>query len=335
MSFKPDGLLMAEHARPVDKPEPVLSIPTVRKNPNISVVVPVFNSESTLKELFARTHAVMSALKLDFEMIFVDDGSMDDSWKIIGALKADYAECIRGFKLAKNSGQQAATICGLQHARGDWVLTLDDDLQSPPEEIPTLWYFAQKQQPDVVYGVCSFPRHYPLHNLGSRFFRLLVREVAPEVSASSPFRLIKAELLESLRGRLGTWVFVDPALASLTSDIATVAVRHEERRNGKSGYSLSTLVQLAITVVVIHGTLPLQMMIWFGLLSALGSFCIGIYYLILRLTSSTPVGFSALIVTMTFGFGLILLSLGILGVYVSRIYVMGTGQSGFRVKAEI
>lgn len=307
----------------------------MKNKPDISVVVPVLNGESTLKDLFVRTRAVISEMRLDFEMIFVDDGSVDDSWRIIGELKADCAECVRGVKLAKNSGQQAATICGLQRARGDWVLTLDDDLQSPPEEIPKLWNVGQSQQSDVVYGVYPVPRQRLLHNLGSRIFRLLAREVAPQVPAGSSFRLIRAKVLESLDHRLGTWVFVDPALAWLTSDIATVTVRHEERRDGKSGYSLGKLIQLAVTVLVIHSTLPLQMMIWCGLFSALGSFCIGIYYLALRLTSNVAVGFSALIVTMTFAFGVILLSLGILGIYVSRIYVMGTGQPGFRVKTEI
>jgi polyisoprenyl-phosphate glycosyltransferase len=301
---------------------------------DISVVVPVLNGGKTLRDLFVRTRAVVSEMSLQFEVVFVDDGSVDDSWRIIRELKADSGECVRGIKLAKNSGQQAATICGLQRARGDWLLTLDDDLQSPPEEIPKLWTAAQ-QGCDVVYGVCPAPRHYLLRNFGSRIFHMLVSRAAPGVPMGSSFRLIRANLIESLDSRFATWVFVDPALAGLTCDITTVTVRHEERRDGKSGYSIAKLIHLAITVLVIHSTLPLQLLIWCGFLSALGSFSLGIYYLVLRLTANVAVGFSALIVTMTFAFGVILLSLGILGIYISRIYVMGTGQPGFRVKAEI
>jgi glycosyltransferase involved in cell wall biosynthesis len=329
------GLRMAKPMRVVAGPESYGSMAEPKNKPEITVVVPVLNGQSTLRDLFVRTRAVMSAMRLEFEIIFVDDGSVDDSWRIIGELKSDCAECVRGFKLAQNSGQQAATMCGLQRARGDWVVTLDDDLQSPPEEIPKLWDVAQSQRSDVVYGVYPVPRRYLLRNFGSRIFRLLVREVAPRVPAGSSFRLIRAEVLEALDHRLGTWAFVDPALACLTSEIAMVTVRHEERGDGKSGYSMGKLIQLAVTVLAIHSTLPLQLMIWCGLFSAIGSFCIGIYYLVLRLTSSVAVGFSALIVTMTFAFGVILLSLGILGIYVSRIYVMGTGQPGFRVKTEI
>ena len=335
MSYAPERFRMPEPTSAVAEPEPQGSAAGMKHRPDISVVVPVLNGERTLRDLFVRTRAVVSEMRLDFEILFVDDGSVDDSWRIIRELKADCGECVRGIKLAKNSGQQAATICGLQRARGDWVLTLDDDLQSPPEEIPKLWTVAQQQGCDVVYGVCPVPRHYLLRNLCSRIFRMLVRGVAPRVPAGSSFRLIRAGLIELLDSRFATWAFVDPALTGLTSDIAAVTVRHEERRGGKSGYSIGKLIQLAVTVLVIHSTLPLQLMIWCGLLSALGSFCLGIYYLVLRLTSNVAVGFSALIVTMTFAFGVILLSLGILGIYVSRIYVMGTGQPGFRVRAEI
>jgi undecaprenyl-phosphate 4-deoxy-4-formamido-L-arabinose transferase len=297
-------------------------------------VVPVFNSEATLKDLFVRSRQVISDLNLDYEFIFVDDGSRDNSWRIINELKKDVNDGVRGFRLTRNCGQQAATICGLQHARGSWVLTIDDDLQSIPEEIPKLWAKANGQV-DVVYGVSSAPRQAFLHSLGSRVFRVLLRRVAPNVPAGSSFRLIKGEILQSLPQRHGPWAFVDPALAWLTSDIATVNVERQERRDGKSGYSFFKLFGMAGTILVVYSTLPLQLMIGFGLLAALVSFCLGVYYLLLKLTSTVAVGFAALIVTMTFAFGVTLSSLGILGIYISRIYIMGTGQPGFTIKTEI
>jgi glycosyltransferase involved in cell wall biosynthesis len=307
----------------------------MKSEPDISVVVPVFNSEARLKELFARTHEVISSMNLNFEFVFVDDGSIDKSWQVIGELKAHHSDNVRGFRLAKNSGQQAATICGLERARGIWVVTLDDDLQSLPEEIPALWDKANSEQIDVVYGVCPVPRHQFLHRVGSRAFRVLLRRVAPNVPAGSSFRLIKGEILQTLPQRSGPWVFVDPALAWLTSNIATINVQDAERKDGRSGYSFFKLVHLAITVLVIYSALPLQMMIWFGLFSALVSFCLGLYYLFLKLTANVAVGFSALIVTMTFAFGVILLSLGVLGLYISKIYFAVTGQPSFIVKTEI
>jgi polyisoprenyl-phosphate glycosyltransferase len=303
--------------------------------PDISVVVPVFNSEHSLKDLFIRTSKVLSALNVTFEIIFVDDRSVDDSWHTIRQLKTEGGDHVRGFKLARNSGQQAATVCGLQHAKGSWVVTLDDDLQSLPEEIPKLWERANGQQIDVVYGVSPTLKHRFLHNLGSRIFRIILRRVAPNVPAGSSFRLIKGEILRSFPERHGPWIFVDPALAWLTSDIATVNVSHGERKDGRSGYSLGSLVGMALTVLVVYSTFPLQIITWIGLLSALISFCLGIYYLTLKLTTRVAIGFSALIVTMTFAFGVIMLSLGILGIYISRIYVMGSGQPAFTIKSEI
>jgi len=303
--------------------------------PDISVVVPILNSEATLKDLFARTSAVLSDMDLDFEIIFVDDGSVDGSWKIIHELKISSAGRVRGLKLARNSGQQAATVCGLQQARGHWVLTLDDDLQSPPEEIPKLWNLAHAEQLDVVYGICPAKNHDFLHRLGNSLFRLLVRKMAPNVPSASSFRLIRREILDSFHYRLGAWIFLDPALAWFTSDVGTVVVRHDKRQNGRSGYSLAKLAHMAITILVIYSTLPLQLMIWFGLISAVVSFCIGIYYLIIKLTSKVPPGFSALIVMMTFAFGVVLLSLGVLGIYISKIYNMNTGQPSFTIRTEI
>jgi len=112
-------------------------------------------------------------------------------------------------------------------------------------------------------------------------------------------------------------------------------VERQERRDGKSGYSFFKLFGMAGTILVVYSTLPLQLMIGFGLLAALVSFCLGVYYLLLKLTSTVAVGFAALIVTMTFAFGVTLSSLGILGIYISRIYIMGTGQPGFTIKTEI
>ena len=117
------------------------------------------------------------------------------------------------------------------------MLTLDDDLQSPPEEIPKLWNLAHTEQLDVVYGICPEQNHDFLHRLGNSLFRLLVRKMAPNVPSASSFRLIRREILDSFHYRVGAWVFLDPALAWFTSDMSTVVVRHDRRLNGRSGYS--------------------------------------------------------------------------------------------------
>lgn len=307
----------------------------MENKPVISIVVPVFNSAGTLPTLFSGIRETMESLNIPFEALFVDDSSSDGSWSVILDLKKQHGELVRGFRLARNSGQQAATYCGLLQSRGKWVVTLDDDLQTHPREIAKLWRQTQGQECDIVYGVYSRLRQGVVRRAGSRLFRMLLRRVAPAFPDGSSFRLIRSEVLRSLAPCPGPWVLVDPALAWQTSNIATVTVEHENRRMGWSGYSFFELFAIAWTLLITYSKLPLRLMTAFGFISAIVSFALGIYYLVRKITVGAQMGFSALIVTTTFSSGLVLLSLGILGEYISRIHTMGSGEPAFTIKAVI
>jgi glycosyltransferase involved in cell wall biosynthesis len=262
----------------------------------------------------------------------VDDGSTDDSWRVILELHALHRGTVRGFRLARNAGQQAATYCGLLEARGGWVVTVDDDLQPHPREILKLWEHARTTQMDVVYGVYGM-LHYPLaHRIGTRIFRMLLRRVAPSFPDGSSFRLIRGDVLRSLPAEPGPWVLVDPVLSWQTSALTSVIVDHGPRGSGRSGYSVSSLFAVGFTVLITYSRFPLRLMTGLGLLAALVSFGLGLYYLFQKMTVGAQIGFSALIVTIAFSSGVILLSLGILGEYISRVYTMGTGEPAFTVK---
>lgn len=307
----------------------------MENRPDISVVVPVYNGAETLAALFCRTAAVMETASLQFEVLFVDDGSRDQSWPTIQHLKKVHGCRIKGFKLARNSGQQAATLCGLQHARGKWVITMDDDLQTPPEEIPKLLEAAKDEETDIAYGVYPSPKHGFLHNWGTRIFRSIFKRVAPHYPDGSSFRLIRGSILGFIPDTVGPWVFIDPLLSSLTGNITRVKVRHDKKPNGRSRYSFFKLIGLATTLLIIYSTLPLRLMIWCGLLAAVVSFGLGIYFLLQKLIVGSAIGFSSLMVTMTFTGGIMLLCLGILGEYISRIYTMGSGRRAFIIKASV
>lgn len=302
---------------------------------DISVVVPVYNGAATLPKLFHGIQDVMASANLMFEVILVDDGSRDDSWRVISELKKLYGDVVRGFRLARNSGQQAATYCGLLESRGQWAVTIDDDLQTHPREIAKLWAHAQATQSDIVYGVYATLRHGMMHRIGTRLFRMLLRRVAPGFPDGSSFRLIRSEVLRSLAAHPRPWILVDPVLAWQTSDIASVIVEHGPGGTGRSRYSFFKLVAIACTLLITYSNVPLRMMTAIGLLSAVVSLGLGLYYLIQKLTVGAQLGFSALIVTATFSSGLILLSLGILGEYISRIHTMGSGEPAFTVKATV
>jgi len=297
------------------------------------VIVPVYNGAATLPPLCLGIRKAMEALSLSFEILLVDDGSTDRSWETIDSLHAGSPCDLKGYRLARNGGQQAATLCGLLRARGEFIITIDDDLQTPPEEIAVLWQAARDTQADVVYGVCPALKHNPVYNLSSRLFRRVFRLISGGYPDGSSFRLIRASTVRMME--ITPWVFIDAALSWVTENIVTVKVRHEKRRSGRSGYSPVKIANLALTLVIVYSTLPLRLMIWAGLGTSLVSFSLGLFFLYRKLTVGAQVGFSALIVTLTLTSGVILLGLGILGEYISRIYAIQTGRRPFTVKSEL
>ena len=301
-------------------------------SPDITVVIPVFNGASTLRALFSGIQDVTTSMSLSAEVVFVDDGSTDHSWRIVRELKTEHPDLVHGFRLARNSGQQAATYCGLLEAHGEWVVTIDDDLQPHPREIRRLWDHVQSNPADVIYGVHATSPHALMRRLGRRLFRTLLRRVAPHFPGSSSFRLIRSEIVRSIPRHLGPWVLIDAVLAWQTSDMSSVSVDAGGER-GRSGYTLSALVAVACALLFTYSTIPLRLMTGVGLLSAIVSFGLGVYFLIQKLTMGAQIGFSALIVTTTFSSGVILLSLGILGEYISRIHMMASREPAFTIKA--
>jgi glycosyltransferase involved in cell wall biosynthesis len=304
-------------------------------SPDVSVVVPVFNGSATVHRVFEAIEETLTPLALRFEVLFVDDGSTDGSWSAIQRLKTCHADAVRGFRLARNCGQQAATYCGLLEVRGAWVVTMDDDMQTHPREIRTLWEQAQRTQADIVYGSYPTLQHGWAHRTGSRVFHAIMRWTAPNFPNGSSFRLIRGDLLRFLPARPGPWILVDPTLMWQTSNVTSVSVEHAPRQEGRSGYALPVLFSMAFTLLVTYSKLPLRLLTAIGLISAVISFGLGIHYLLLKIMVGAQIGFSALIVTITFSSGLILLSLGILGEYISRIHTMASGEPAFTVQSVV
>ncbi|MGZ5253770.1 MAG: glycosyltransferase family 2 protein [Flavitalea sp.] len=303
--------------------------------PDISIVVPVFNGSSTLTELYQRTATTLEALSLSYEMIFVDDGSSDKSWSVICQLKENYGARVRGLQLPRNYGQQAATLCGLKNADGNLIVTMDDDLQTAPEEIPKLLQQLATSQADIVFGVYTSLKHGTVHNIGTNIFRYMLGRVAPGFPNGSSYRLIRSDILQDFPWETGSSVSIDPILSWLTANISTVSIDHGKSKNRRSRYSVFKLVTIALKLLVIYSVWPLRLMIWIGFFSALISFGLGLYFIYQKLFVGAALGFSSLIVTITFSTGLILLSMGILGEYILRIYTLSTKRPAFTIKTII
>ncbi len=289
---------------------------------DLSVVIPVYRSAPTLATLFQRLLDVLDGTGLDYEVVFVEDGSPDDSWRTLETLRKQRPERVKAVQLMRNYGQHNALMCGFRHTRGDTIVTMDDDLQNPPEEIPKLLNAMIGSDYDLVYGTYGSKKHRAWRNLSSglvnAFYRLVFRSAATVTS----FRIIRRPLLESIFGYNLNFTFIDGLLAWNTQRIGQVEVQHQPRTDGRSGYSLGKLTVLALNLFTNFSLLPLQLVSLAGLVTALVGLIGALVYLVLYLVSAISVpGYASTIIVILVMGGVQLLSLGIIGEYLGRLHL--------------
>jgi glycosyltransferase involved in cell wall biosynthesis len=227
--------------------------PSETEGARVSVVVPVFNSVAALGQLQERIRATLDSTlgPGSWELILVNDGSEDASWEKILELSADHPE-VRGLDLTRNWGQHNALLAGINETRDEVIVTLDDDLQNPPEEIPRL-LDALKPDVDVVYGVPIEKAHPAYRRIGGAALREILRVATGrrEARLGSGFRAFRSDLAERLPQDAGRHFVLDSALRSSTDRIESVAVKHEPRQVGRSNYTFPMLVKLAFVEIAI------------------------------------------------------------------------------------
>ena len=287
---------------------------------DVSVVVPVYNGAQALPELRRRLHETMHAAGRSHELILVDDRGRGDSWATIRQLCADHPEVV-GVRLTRNFGQHAATVCGIGVARGDWIVTMDDDLEHPPEIVPAMLAAASEDCP-LVYGVLEQRTHSMFRNISSELMRRMLKLAFPDLNEQySSLRLMHRTLAK----RLDTFdlhrPYIDGYLSWMTATVASVPVRHETRRHGSTAYTLPRLLAHAVNNFVTFSHLPLRFATYSGTLLATGSFLFLLYLIVGRLTGSitSPLGYTSLMSVVLFACGVQLLILGVLGEYIGRL----------------
>ncbi|HPD64714.1 MAG TPA: glycosyltransferase family 2 protein [Bacteroidia bacterium] len=304
----------------------------MQKNIDFSVIVPVFNSQQTLVELFSRTAETFGRLNVSFEVIFVEDGGSDQSWEVIQQLKNQFTEQIIAVKLSKNYGQHNAIFCGMGFASGNFIITLDDDLQIPPEEIEKLILAYNEKESDLVYGFFKRKKHSFIRNIASRFVKKGAKKVLDAPGEGSSFKMIKAELVKKILTHPQEFVFIDELLLWYTDDVAFCEVRHEKRQSGKSGYSKLKLFRLFTNLVIYYTTVPLKMMTIVGFLTSFFAFGFAIYRIYRKMNFNVPLGYTSIIVTILISTGILLFSMGILGEYLNRIYKVQNRKPPFSIR---
>jgi undecaprenyl-phosphate 4-deoxy-4-formamido-L-arabinose transferase len=298
------------------------TIPTdANRWPGISVVVPVYRSEPILPELVQRLAQTLSSLAQEYELILVNDSSPDRSWDVISQLQPQFL-CIRVINLMRNYGQHNGLLCGIRAAKYEVIVTMDDDLQHPPEEIPKLLRSLASGY-DVVYGTPEQEQHGLGRDFASWITKIALQnvmgaEIARQVSA---FRGFRAQVTQAFARYEGSFVSIDVLLTWGTNRFAAVPVAHQPRQQGVSGYTVRKLITHATNMMTGFSTLPLQFASLVGFAFTL--FGIGILFYVLgrylMLGGSVP-GFPFLASIIAIFSGAQLFALGIMGEYLARIH---------------
>ncbi len=286
---------------------------------DVSVIVPVYGGRDALAELCSRVATTMQQAALQYEVILVDDRGQSEAWGVIRSVAARDPH-VAGLRLGRNFGQHAATICGIAHARGEWIVTMDDDLEHPPESIPALLAAGNEDYP-LIYGVFEKRTHAAYRNLSSELMRRLLKRAFPDLNEDyCSFRAIHAPLAKQLDHFGLNRPYIDGMLSWLTSSTRSVTVPHEQRQHGESTYTMRKLLSHAANIFVTFSYLPLRIATFSGAALAGLSFLYLLYVVYGRLSGSvTNPGYASLMSVVLFACGIQLLILGVVGEYVGRL----------------
>lgn len=303
-----------------------------------SIIVPCYNSTATLDDLASRVASAMSPEFDPWELLLVNDGSSDATWECIERLSQQHAQ-VRGFDLMTNVGQFNALVCGIENCRGRFIITMDDDLQHPPEEIPKLIRELESHpELDCVIGRYEVKHHSGLQNAGSWLMARMNEFLhdKPRDLVLSSFRIMRRQLAEAICAHNTARPIPGPVLLQNTRRLGNVLVEHNARSSGKTNYSLLRRIRILTDNFIASTTLPLRFIALCGILAVTISAMMSIYYLIRYFTGQVGVaGFTTLVLLISFFGGLTLLAVGLIGEYLRRIIIELTPRQRYVVRESI
>lgn len=301
--------------------------------PDISIIIPVYQGASTLSLLYKRLNTSLAKLKKTYELIFVDDGSFDDSWNILEHLYRNDPH-IHIVQLARNFGQHNALMCGFSKSRGNIVVTIDDDLQNPPEEIGRL-ITKLSEGFDVVYGQYLEKQHSPFRNFGSTLVQMVYRSIFHMQGNLTSFRALNREVVLGILSYRHNFTFIDGLISWYTQRIGYVEVQHNKRFAGTSTYSFSKLFILSINLLTNFSIVPLQAASIVGFTVSLLGLSLALFYFFKKILYDIPVtGFATIIIAVLLFSGVQLITVGIIGEYIGRIHLNINRKPQFVIKTE-
>ncbi|MFJ3791739.1 glycosyltransferase family 2 protein [Kitasatospora sp. NPDC090091] len=290
--------------------------------PQLSIVMPIYNEQEALPLTVERLRPILDGLDVTYEVVGVDDGSTDATPVLMQKIRQDWPE-FRIVRFARNSGHQAALAAGIHRAFGDYVVSIDADLQDPPEKIPEMLSLAREQSLDIVYGVRGdrgTDTFFKRHTAGAYYWlmRKLVGKRMP--NQAGDFRLLSRAAVDALKAlpeQQPVYRMLVPWLGFPSGEVVYV---REERVAGSTHYPLSKMVRLALDSITSFSASPLRLATWLGLLSFLVCIGLAVYTTVEYALGSTVPGWSSLFIGMLFIGAVQLVCVGLLGEYVGRIY---------------
>ncbi|MEU7819852.1 glycosyltransferase family 2 protein [Catellatospora sp. NPDC049133] len=290
--------------------------------PRLSVVIPMYNEEAVLPLLVSRLRPVLDGLGQAYEVVAVDDGSRDATAAIVTLIRAKWPE-LRLVRLRRNSGHQAALTAGLHRSRGDYVVTIDADLQDPPETITEMLHLAQSQELDIVYGVRGDRASDTLFKRGTAnlYYRLMRRIVGNRMPlGAGDFRLLSRAMVDALRELPEQAPVYRLLVPWLGFPSGQVVYTREKRAAGSSKYPLGKMINLTVDSIISFTAAPLRLGIWLGVFGALACVVAAAKVLVAYFQGTVVPGWTSLSLVVLFLGACQLICLGLLGEYVGRIY---------------
>lgn len=300
----------------------------------LSVVIPIYNAEKTIERL-CQTLLSLYTTTYRLEIILVNDGSRDNSHQLCLALHRAHPDVITYLRLSRNFGEHNAVMAGLNHVHGDYCVIMDDDFQNPPEEVAVLLTEIMKGY-DVVYSVYPVKNDKWWRNLGSRFNNHMATHVLnkPEELYLSSFKALNRFLVQEVIKYSGPDPYLDAIILRSTTNIGTATVRHDQRRIGRSGYTIKKLLLLWGNMIVSYSMIPIRIIGMIGLILTIFGVSIGGMTLLQALVpgGNDPGHYDRLTSTIAFFRGFQLLFISIVGEYVGRIYLILNNDPQFVIR---
>ena len=300
----------------------------------LSFIIPVYNGEHTVKPLFQEINKASEKYLYQYEVLFVWDCGPDNSWDKIIEIKNEFPTKVVAIKLSRNFGQHNAIICGFSKASGDFMVTMDEDLQHNPDDINLLIKKQKEKDYDVVYGHYPIRQHNRFRNLTSKILKKLLEIGIPELNKNySAYRLIKREIALSTLEMQNSYTFLDGYLSWITTDINSVEVSHSPRLEGKSSYNLKKLISHSINIFITFSNLPLKLVTYLSFIFFGFTFGYSLFILIQKIFFNNLIpGFASIIVLLGIGIGSILFGVAVLGEYIHRINLKTTKRPNYNIK---